>query len=475
MLSEDLLALIEKTQGGKYEGQTVEVKAAAVDCPKLFDTLSSFSNQNSGGVILFGLNEKTGFEAVGVYDVQDLQKKATEQCKQMEPEVRAFFTVCEIGDKHLVSMEIPSVEVSLRPVYYKGAGKLKGSYIRVGEADEPMSDYEIYSYDAFRKQARDDIRTSDADMSSIDEHMLNNYVYEVQKNRPNASSLSREELLNLSGLVRDGKPTLATVMCFSKYPQAIYPQLCVTAVLVPGTSIGDESADGRRFIANKKLEGTIPQMVEAAVNFVAMNMKTGVAIQNGKRTDVSEYPLTAVREAVLNALVHRDYSPYTEGIPVRIEMYTDRIEITSVGGLYGAVDIDDLGRLRADTRNKTLISVLETMKVIENRYSGIPTIRKQLKEAGLPAPVFVERKGFFTVIFYNGTNITANKKLNKSEVDLVAFCKVPRTRAEVAEFLGKTQYYVIKNYVEPMIAKGLLAYTLPNKPKSKDNKIVSVV
>lgn len=66
--------------------------------------------------------------------------------------------MCEIGEKILVSAEIPGVDVSDRPVFYKGVGRIKGSYIRVGESDEPMSEYEIYSYEAFRKRIRDDIR-----------------------------------------------------------------------------------------------------------------------------------------------------------------------------------------------------------------------------------------------------------------------------------------------------------------------------
>ena len=80
------------------------------------------------------------------------KKKVTEQCKQMEPSVRALFSICEIEGKIIVSAEIPGVDISERPVFYKGVGRIKGSYVRVGESDEPMSEYEIYSYEAFRKR-----------------------------------------------------------------------------------------------------------------------------------------------------------------------------------------------------------------------------------------------------------------------------------------------------------------------------------
>ena len=144
------------------EFQTVEVKSASEGCPKhLYDTLSSFSNQTSGGVILFGIDESAGFEVVGVYDAQDLQHRVAEQCKEMSPEVRPLFTVVEIDGKTVVSAEIPGVDVTERPVFYKGRGRLGGAFVRVGEADEPMSEYEIYTYEAYRRRIRDDIRPVD--------------------------------------------------------------------------------------------------------------------------------------------------------------------------------------------------------------------------------------------------------------------------------------------------------------------------
>ena len=100
MLSEELMELASKIQRNQAEEQTIEVKAAHVDCPKrLYDTLSSFSNQDTGGILVFGLNEKENFQTVGVYDAQDLQKKVTEQCNQMEPPVRAVFTIAEYEKK----------------------------------------------------------------------------------------------------------------------------------------------------------------------------------------------------------------------------------------------------------------------------------------------------------------------------------------------------------------------------------------
>ena len=117
MLSEELMELVKRIQSRRYEEQTIEVKAAQGGCPRLYETLSSFSNQNTGGIIVFGVDEKQGFKPVGVYDVQDLQHRVSEQCKQMEPVIRPVFSVCEIDGKQFVSMELPSVEAVKRPVY----------------------------------------------------------------------------------------------------------------------------------------------------------------------------------------------------------------------------------------------------------------------------------------------------------------------------------------------------------------------
>ena len=159
MVEKELHDLIKQIQARGCEEQTTKVKAAHGGCPeKLYDTISSFSNQNSGGTFVFGLDEKRNFEKVGVYDAQDLQKKVMEYCEQMTPVVRPVFTVCDEDGMVFVSAEIPPVDITERPCFKTARGRLHGSYIRVGDADKPMTEYEVYSYEAFRKKYRDDIR-----------------------------------------------------------------------------------------------------------------------------------------------------------------------------------------------------------------------------------------------------------------------------------------------------------------------------
>ena len=130
MREEELINLVRKVQDRKTEFQNIELKATVGGFPKkIYDTLSSFSNQDEGGTIIFGLSEKDSYEVVGVYDIEDAQKKAMEACNQMEPKVRAVFTNTEIDGKYVLSAEIPPVEYYNRPVFYQGSGRIKGSYV----------------------------------------------------------------------------------------------------------------------------------------------------------------------------------------------------------------------------------------------------------------------------------------------------------------------------------------------------------
>lgn len=145
MTEEELLEKLEFVQEMKCETRTLELKSAATSCPKrLYDTLSSFSNQDDGGVIIFGVSEEEGYKEVGVYDPHDIQKKINEQCLQMEPKVRSLLTVVMKDGKTFVSAEIPGIDLAERPCHYQGKGRLKSSYIRVGDSDEPMTEYEIF-------------------------------------------------------------------------------------------------------------------------------------------------------------------------------------------------------------------------------------------------------------------------------------------------------------------------------------------
>lgn len=224
MTPEELKSLIEKVTSTKSEGQHLEVKAAHEGTPeRLYDTLSSFSNQDDGGILLFGVDECQNFLPVGVQDPHKLQKRVVEQCDQMEPKVRPVFTQWEDGGRIFVSAEIAGLDVTKRPCFYAAKGRIKGGFIRAGDTDKLMTEYEVYSYEAFRKKSYDELRLVErADEKALDQTLLQTYLLRLKQNRPNLSRLDDKAIWGLMGLMKQDQPSLAALMLFGVYPQVFF-------------------------------------------------------------------------------------------------------------------------------------------------------------------------------------------------------------------------------------------------------------
>lgn len=367
-------------------------------------------------------------------------------------------------------LEIPGMDITVRPCYYKGSGRIKGSYTRVGDSDEPMTEYEVYSYEAYRKKYQDDIRpVARGTIASLDQNALSNYIGLLKQGKSRLEKLSDETIYELMSVVRNGEVTLSSIMLFSPYPQAYFPQLCITAIVVPGKELGTQTAGEERFLDNQRIEGTIPEMLQEAIQFVKRNMKTRTIIDSktGKREDRTDYPILAIREAIINALVHRDYSIHSEGMPIQLIMFEDRLEIHNPGGIYGRIRIDQLGKVQPDTRNPVLASALEVLDVTENRYSGIPTIRMEMNRYGLKPPQFSDERGSFIVKLYKTPETVEVKTEDEDVKNLLLFCRTPRTRKEICEYLGLTSVtYAIQSRVLPLVETGQIKMSIPEKPKS---------
>ena len=134
--------------------------------------------------------------------------------------------------------------------------------------------------------------------------------------------------------------------------------------------------------------------------------------------------------------------------------------------------VDYLGKARPYLRNPALATMSEFLLKAENRYSGIPTIRREMKEYGLPEPLFENKRNEFVVTLFNKTENSINN--SEDNTDLITFCKTPRTRQEISDYLGlKTTQYVSKNYIQPLVDQGKLKLLYPDKPKSKNQKYYS--
>lgn len=163
----------------------------------------------------------------------------------------------------------------------------------------------------------------------------------------------------------------------------------------------------------------------------------------------------------------RDYSVNTQKNTIQICFFIGYLEIHSPSEFYRRMTVEDLGKAKPDLRNPTLATMSEFLLNTENRYSGIPTIRREMKEHDLPEPLFENRRNEFVVTLYNHHH--------HNKIDLVSFCKTPRTRQEIGKLLGiKTTSFVTKEYIQPLVDAGALFLTNPDKPKSKNQKYYSI-
>jgi ATP-dependent DNA helicase RecG len=213
-------------------------------------------------------------------------------------------------------------------------------------------------------------------------------------------------------------------------------------------------------------------MIGEAYDFVLANLKHYTIIgEDGRRADRFEYPEIAIRESLLNAVLHRDYSRYSDSIPVSVEIYDNRLEIKNPGGILGDVDPEKLGKVTPETRNPALVAAMECLGESENRFSGIPTIRKALEDFSLPRPVFKITRGQFVVVF---KNLDYLKEKGHSDAEsILVFCQKPKTRSELAAFLRVGVNYAMSKFVLPLVQEGKLVMSMPEKPQSPLQTFIS--
>lgn len=312
-----------------------------------------------------------------------------------------------------------------KPCYYKNVGINKGSYIRIGDSDEHMIDYEIYSLQSYIDGIEEDLRPiKRAEFEDLNQEKIGQYIEEIKKKKPNLSKFSDEKILKLNGIIENSTgeihPTLVGMMVFGEYPQGYLPQLFIACVVVPGRKLGDVGELGQRFDDNERVEGTIEEMLDKSLAFVRRNIGTMVIIDDdGKRTDIPHYPMKALREAIANALIHRDYSTNTDGAYIYLRIFDDRIEILNPGDLYGNNRLENLGSDNMlEVRNNTIIRLLEdTTDIVENRHTGIATMRDEMKKMNLPEPEFETLRGTFKVTFKKEKQETTAQNITENCTD----------------------------------------------------------
>jgi len=273
----ELRQLINEVQKRQTESDHVEVKAASGATPKrLYEPLSAFANRTGGGVLLCGLDESRDFSVVGVRDAHRLQEEITHLASaDMEPALRPLFLVDEIEDETVVAVEIEEIPAAQKPCFYKQAGLPKGAYLRVGNTNRQMTEYEVFGYLSGRGQPmHDEEIVPDATLDDLNNGLLDDYLARLRHYRPRASFLDgqREEALtHLRVVAVDGelvRPTVAGLLMFGRYPQEFFPQMMITFVQYYGSTEEERTPQGARFVDNRRFEGSVTEMVEQAETYV---------------------------------------------------------------------------------------------------------------------------------------------------------------------------------------------------------------
>lgn len=233
----------------------------------------------------------------------------------------------------------------------------------------------------------------------LDPDQVEAYRRELARRRP-GSSLLREPLEGLltriGALVEEDKirPTLTGILCFGRDPQRFYPSLTITFLHFAGTSTARTEPGEPLYLDNREFRGTLVTMIDDARTTVLDKISKQALLEGFVRQDVLEYPEFAYREAIVNAVGHRDYE--LEGSHIQMRLFADRLEVQSPGGLGGNLTVENMV-YEQYTRNPHIMRFLEDYGYVERRGLGVDQMIQSMSEAGREPPVFQNRGSSFWV------------------------------------------------------------------------------
>ena len=301
-----------------------------------------------------------------------------------------------------------------------------------------------------------------------------------------------DTLVNIEAAERDGDRLLfrnAGVLFFARNVRRFFPEAYVTCLLGRGT-------DKVHILDRKDFAGGIVADIEDAMRFIERNTRTAYRIEGLRRENVPEYPMNALREAITNAVMHRDW--FYNGANVFVELYADRIEVISPGSLPPGLTVAELGR-RSVRRNPLISDLLHRIEFIEKAGTGIRRIREEARARRCPEPTF-EANSFVTVTFRPDPEVRAPtgvvmpqethqtpSRATNGEVtedvtgdvtgDVAAVVRLLRamagdvTRQHLQEALGlKHEDHFRSAYLQPALRAGLVEMTIPDKPRSRSQR-----
>ncbi|MCI7443132.1 MAG: putative DNA binding domain-containing protein [Clostridium sp.] len=386
MTSKDVLDII---QSG--ENFYIEFKEEKVKAKDLGEEIVAFAN-SEGGTILIGVSDDGNI--TGITD-KKIEETIMNICRNnIVPNIIPSFEYAIINDKKIVILGIPK---GLSKPYSTVDNKY---YIRVGTTKRIASREELLRLFEGNGSLHFDIspviNTSikDLNLDVIRDYYLkyNAFdLYDEEKEQVERLLINADILKELNG---EKVCSVGGLLIFGKMPQRYLPQNGITFAHFNGSEISDELID------KKVIEGRIQDIAENTLTIIKNNILAPSVIKNLKRVEVEEYPKIVLREALVNSLVHRNYSIY--GSKIRIFMFNDRIEFRSPGRLPNTVTTEKMKVGVSFARNPFLVKYMENMRYIDQLGRGIPMIIKKMKSITDIEPKLEEVGEEFILTIYKG-------------------------------------------------------------------------
>ncbi|MDP2753998.1 MAG: helix-turn-helix domain-containing protein [Nitrospirota bacterium] len=385
------------------ETETVEFKEKPNE--SFYKNISSFAN-TKGGIILLGVDKKSniiGIETTSKF-LEDLTNRIVNKLS-IYPEIDTI----DINRKRVIAVKIIR---SGFPVSYEGR-----YYERVGNTTREMNSEKLRALLSGSKPW--DSLTGKYSPEEIDAGTIDLFVrLAVDKKRLTDLSLNDKPqvILEKLGLRTDKNLTNGAILLFGKNPQKHFINLCVR--------IGRFKTE-TTIIDDKWVKGNLFKQFEDTVNLLKQFISVRYEIKDFQREDIWDYPIPALREAVLNAIIHRDYFNIANFILIKV--YDDHIWISNPGGLPEGITVEELKRPhKSFVRNPLIAKVFYLAGFIEQYGSGTVRMTEWMKETGLPEPEFKEEMGGFSVYFYKDVYTEENLKkmgLNERQIKAVMYVK----------------------------------------------------
>ncbi len=370
-----------------HEGESAEVefKESLSLSEPIGKTISSFSNAN-GGTLIIGVTDSGEIKGVELGE-NTLEQLANRIKQHTDPKIYPSINTENIDGKDVVIIEVN--ESQEKPVFYRG-----NAYKRVGKSTHKLKSSEIRNLakNSGEKTSWDEQICEEAMLDDIDEEKVKEFLKRTKNNRDLDidPKISLKDALKRLKLLSNGRPINACILLFGKNPQRFFSQAETKCARFKGTK-------PTTFIDMKTFDGDIIEQRNDSLEFVKEHIKLEAEIKGTERIEKWEYPIEAIREAITNAICHRDYRVSSK---VQVRIFDDRLEVWGCGPLPDPLKVEDLKKKhRSILRNPSIGRCFFLAKYIEEWGTGTNRIIEKCVERGLPEPLFEEVTDSLVVTF----------------------------------------------------------------------------